>query len=132
MTAVSPAEAAPLADRRARAEPVSSERRGRERRKGAGQINRVAPRMSRLQFIGALATVVSISVVTILVLGMVTLGIRVPMAAGEAIGLMLGLSVLMLVMGSIEQRLIEVRLELMMLNGGQRQADRAAQDERRS
>lgn len=123
MTAVTPADTAVAHDRRSRTEPVQTERRGRERRKATGRINRVAPRMSRLQIIGALATAVSISVVALTVLAMVFLRLEVSQAAGEMIGLMLGLSISVLVMGSIEQRLIEVRLELMMLNGGRRRTD---------
>lgn len=131
MTAVSP-DTAHLVERRATGEAKRTERRGRDRRKATSRINRIAPRTSRLQIVGALATAVSVSVAILTLMGMAVLGLDVSMAVGEAMGLMLGLSVLILVMGSIEQRLIEVRLELMMLNGGRRKADRRSGDERRA
>lgn len=132
MTAVTPTDAEVRYDRRARTETVQTERRGRERRKGQGRINRVAPRMSRLQIIGAGATAVAISAVLLTVLAMMVLGLQVSQPAGEMLALALGLSIVTLIMGSIEQRLIEVRLELMMLNGGQRRSDQPRTLDRRA
>ncbi len=116
------APAAPV-DRRSRDEAVSRERRGRERRRGGGRINKVAPRASRLQFLGAICTAVSLSGMTLLLLGTFLLHSSMPWAGVAVMGSMLGLSILTLIMGSIEQRLIEIRLELMMLNGGRRRSD---------
>lgn len=110
-------------DHRTRAEGVAKERRGRERR-GKGRLNKVAPRASRLQFLGAIATAISLSGLTLLLLGTYLLQAPLPWGGLAVMGGMLAMAVLSLIMGSIEQRLIEIRLELMMLNGGQRKSDR--------
>ena len=45
-------------------------------------------------------------------------------------GAVVFLAALILMLGSLEQRLIEIRLELMMMNGGARRADRRQGDRR--
>ena len=47
-----------------------------------------------------------------------------PWVALSVTGIAVIISIFALLLGSIEQRLIEIRLELMMTNGGMRQADR--------
>lgn len=100
----------------------------RERRKGS-RINRVAPRTSKLQIIGLLATIFTSSVAVIVVVAALYLDMPIPITARVTVATLLAFSLFGLALGSVEQRLIEIRLELMMLNGGARRSDRS--DERR-
>ncbi|AQR61780.1 hypothetical protein BZG35_09020 [Brevundimonas sp. LM2] len=113
-------------DRRA-----SPRRRGRERRKG-GRINRQAPRRSILQAAGLSAISASSGVAaSIFLAGELVLDATPWLPLGLALTV-LGFAVLAYMIGCIEQRLIEIRLELMMVNGGARQADRRTDDRRAS
>lgn len=112
-------------DRRA-----SSERRGRDRRKPGARINREAPRRSMMKVLGAFGVAFSTAALalTLLAGGLLGQGATVVAFGFEAAAL--GLSILLLALGSIELRLIEIRLELMMLNGGMRKEDRRRSDRR--
>lgn len=101
----------------------------RERRKGS-RINRVAPRTSKLQIIGLLATIFTASVAVIVVVAALYLDMPIPVTARVTVATLLAFSLFGLALGSVEQRLIEIRLELMMLNGGARRSDQGG--ERRS
>lgn len=109
----------------------SSERRGKERRKPGNRINRFAPRRSLMKLIGAYALVVSGGVFALILLAGQMLGLGSTLVGLSFVGALIGVSILVLALGALEERLIEVRLELMMLNGGMRQSERRA-GERRS
>ncbi len=113
-------------DRRAR-----RERRGRDRRKPGNRINKHAPTQSSLRGVGASAIGVILAIVLITVVGSQLAGIGLPpLVIGLEAGA-LGLAVLITALGSLEQRLTEIRLELMMLNGGRRQSDDRRKGDRR-
>lgn len=95
----------------------------RERRSGQ-QINRVAPRHSRLQFAGLLGILFSGSIVAVVLVAAVALDMEIPNTARITMATMVAFSLFALALGSVEQRLIEIRLELMMVNGGGRRSDR--------
>jgi hypothetical protein len=113
-------------ERRAR-----TERRRRERRKPGNRVNRAAPNQSLLKVLGAFGTAIMTAVLTLTVLAGEMLALHIPALALTLQGVLLGGSVLMLALGSIEQRLIEIRLELMMMNGGRRAGDDRRRDDRR-
>ena len=121
------AEAAEMdpSNRRAR-----SERRGKDRRQPGTRVNRVAPRRSLMKVLGALATSFSFAVFAIVVLATLMLSDPPPWTALAVSGIAVIVSIFALMLGSIEQRLIEIRLELMMTNGGMRQVDRRTGDRR--
>lgn len=119
--------AAPSPERRQR-----RERRGRDRRKIGGRINRQAPRRSLMKIIGAHATLWSFGVLSVLFSASEVAGLRVPTPAAAFFVALTMFSCLVLMLGSLEQRMIEIRLELMMANGGMRQGDRRASERRRS
>lgn len=106
-------------ERRARAE-----RRGPDRRRDGSRINPRAPRRSILKPLGAFGVAFSAATFTLtLIAGEATgPGATMGIIAFEA-AIMLT-SIILLAMGAIESRLIEIRLELMMLNGGTRGGDR--------
>lgn len=106
-------------ERRARAE-----RRGRDRRREGSRINPEAPRRSILKALGAFGVAFSAAafVLTLLAGQMLDLPATSGVILFEAGALLT--SIILLALGSIELRLIEIRLELMMLNGGTRGADR--------
>ena len=112
-------------DRRARAE-----RRGRDRRRPGSRINPAAPRRSILKALDAFGVAFSAATFVLTLLAGEMLGGRatVVVIAFEAAALMT--SLILLALGSIELRLIEIRLELMMMNGGARGADRREGDRR--
>lgn len=95
----------------------------RERRKGT-RINRVAPRTSKLQIVGLLATIFTASVAVVVIVAALHLDMPIPITARVTVATLLAFSLFILALGSVEQRLIEIRLELMMLNGGARRSDR--------
>jgi len=113
------------AERRARAE-----RRGRDRRRAGSRINPEAPRRSILKGLGAFGVALSTAtfVLTLLAGQMLDTPATLVVIAFEAVALLT--SIILLALGSIELRLIEIRLELMMLNGGTRDADRRGADRR--
>lgn len=95
----------------------------RERRQGK-RINRVAPRTSKLQAIGLLATIFTASVGVVVIIAALQLDMPIPVTARVTVATLLAFALFILALGSVEQRLIEIRLELMMLNGGARRSDR--------
>lgn len=107
------------ADRRARAE-----RRGPDRRSTDSRINPHAPRQSVLRIMGALGLGVSASLLVITLLAFEVLGTRAATSVLAVEVSLLFMSTLVLALGSIEQRLVEIRLELMILNGGMRSVER--------
>ncbi|CAL1690500.1 hypothetical protein MMB232_00625 [Brevundimonas subvibrioides] len=121
------AEAAEMnpGNRRAR-----SERRGKDRRLGQTRINHVAPRRSLMKAFGASATAMSCAVFAIVILATAMIAQTIPWIALSVSGMAVVISAFFLMLGSLEQRLIEIRLELMMANGGMRQADRRNGDRR--
>ena len=106
-------------DRRAR-----SERRGPDRRRTDSRINPEAPRRSLLIVMGAAGVGISASIIAITLLAGELLGAVVPVSVLAFEAALLFTATLWLALGSIELRLIEIRLELMMLNGGMRSVDR--------
>lgn len=106
-------------------DPVATvERRGKERRKPGNRINRFAPRRSLMKLIGAYALVVSGGVFALILLAEQMLGLGSALVGLGFVGAVICVSILVLALGAVEERLIEVRLELMMLNGGARQGER--------
>lgn len=107
-------------------------RRGRDRRKTDGRINAEAPRRSMMQRHGAVAVGVMLGLMLLSVVGSELLLDEPPWIAFAVMAVVLVTSVFAFMIGSIEQRLIEIRLELMMVNGGARQTDRRARPGPRS
>lgn len=101
-------------------------RRGRDRRSPANRINRAAPRRSTMKSVGGVITAGSLALLTMVVLAGEFVLQQTPWVALCVVSLLVLVSALTMMMGAIEQRLIEARLELMMLNGGARQVDRRA------
>lgn len=108
----------------------SGDRRARDRRKPGSRINMGAPRNSLLKAVGAFGVVFSTAAFVLTLLGgqMLNLPSTIVAVGFEAAALVT--SVLLLALGSIELRLVEIRLELMMLNGGMRGEDRREGDRR--
>lgn len=106
------------------------DRRGRDRRKPGSRINEKAPRQSLLKAVGAFGVVFSVAALVLTILGAQMLDLTVALAVlgFEAAALMT--SALLLALGSIELRLVEIRLELMIANGGMRGDDRRKGDRR--
>lgn len=113
-------------DRRAR-----TERRRRDRRKPGTRINNNAPAHSLIKVFGAFGVAIMSAVVTLTVLAGQMLDVRISAIAIGFQGILLGSFILLIALGSIEQRLIELRLELMMMNGGRRAGDDRRQGARR-
>lgn len=109
---------------------ASAERRGRDRRKPDNRINMAAPGRSLLKAIGAFGVAFSTAAFVLTVLAGEMLGARATVVVLGFEAAALATSVLLLALGSIELRLIEIRLELMMMNGGRRGADRRNGDRR--
>lgn len=109
---------------------VHVERRRRERRKPGTRVNREAPRRSLMKLLGAYGVGLMAAVLALTLLASEMLNIGVPVTALAFETAAMGAGVLLLAMGSLEQRLIEIRLELMMLNGGRREGDRRQGDRR--
>ncbi|HZW14915.1 MAG TPA: hypothetical protein VFF66_01545 [Brevundimonas sp.] len=105
-------------DRRAR-----TERRRRDRRKPGARINSNAPAHSLIKVFGAFGVAIMSAVVTLTVLAGQMLELHIPAIAIGFQSVLLGSFILLIALGSIEQRLIELRLELMMMNGGRRAGD---------
>ncbi|HEY0600324.1 hypothetical protein [Brevundimonas sp.] len=119
-------EAADAMNRRAR-----TERRVRDRRKPGNRVNRDAPAHSLLKVFGAFGVAIMSAVMTLTVLAGQMLDLHIPAVALGLQGMLLGSFILLIALGSIEQRLIEIRLELMMMNGGRRAADDRRRGDRR-
>ncbi len=112
-------------DRRA-----SGDRRGRDRRRPGARVNMGAPRLSLMKMLGAGGVALGAAALSLTLLGGAMLGEGPSVTALAFEAATLGLSILLLAIGSIELRLIEIRLELMMLNGGMRKEDRRRTDRR--
>ncbi|WP_439477099.1 hypothetical protein [Brevundimonas sp.] len=112
-------------ERRARAE-----RRGRDRRRDGSRINPDAPRRSLLKPLGAFGVAFSAATFILTLIAGEAAGARATMGIIAFEAAILLTSIILLAMGAIESRLIEIRLELMMLNGGTRGADRRGPDRR--
>lgn len=108
------------------------ERRGKDRRKAGGRINKQAPRRSLMKVIGAHATAWSFGVLSVLFSASEVADLQVPTPAAAFFVAATMFSCLVLMLGSLEQRMIEIRLELMMANGGMRQGDRRTGETRRA
>ena len=117
--------AAPQPERRHR-----RERRGKDRRKSGGRINKQAPRRSLMKIIGAHATLGSFGLLSVLFSASEVADLQVPTPAAAFFVALAMFSCLVLMLGSLEQRMIEIRLELMMANGGMRQEDRRTGERR--
>jgi hypothetical protein len=102
----------------------SERRRGRDRRKPGSRVNSAAPRRSTLQKGGAVATGAMLGVLMVTVVAAELLVETTPWVAVGAAAAALGVAVFAFMIGCVGQRLIEIRLELMMANGGGRQGDR--------
>ena len=109
---------------------ASSERRGRDRRRPGARINMEAPRLSMMKILGASGVALSAGALALTLVAGEVLGQGGTVVALAFEAATLGLSILLLAIGSIELRLIEIRLELMMLNGGMRKDDRRQADRR--
>ncbi len=112
-------------DRRARAD-----RRRREQRLAGTRVNTDAPRRSLMKAMGALATGLSAALLAIVFLAGEMVFEQTPWAALGVAVIAGVLSISALLLGCLEQRLIEIRLELMMANGGVRAADRRRSERR--
>jgi len=73
---------------------------------------------------GAVGVGISASIIAITLLAGELLGAGAPVSVLAFEAAILLMSTLWLALGAIELRLIEIRLELMMMNGGMRGADR--------
>lgn len=112
-------------DPTAPADPAPPERRrGRDRRKPGNRINKAAPRRSSLQRGGAIATGTMAGIVLLMLMGSELLLETMPWIALSVAAVGLVTAVFAFMIGCVEQRLIEIRLELMMANGGSRGSDR--------
>ncbi len=109
---------------------VRVERRGRDRRTPGNRVNREAPSRSLMKMLGAYGVGLMAAVLALTLLASELVGVGVPVTALAFETAAMGAAVLLLAMGSLEQRLIEIRLELMMLNGGRREGDRRQGDRR--
>jgi membrane protein implicated in regulation of membrane protease activity len=73
---------------------------------------------------GAAGVGISASIIAITLLASELLGAKAPLSVLAFEAALLFTATLWLALGAIELRLIEIRLELMMMNGGTRGADR--------
>ena len=119
-------EAALVRERRERAE-----RRGRDRRKPGSRINQRAPMRSMLQPVGLSAVGVVGTVMVITVIYSQIAGVTLPYVTLAFQAGAMAVAAIVVAIGCLEQRLTEIRLELMMLNGGRRQGDDRRQGSRR-
>jgi len=109
---------------------ATAERRGKDRRQSGARINKVAPRRSLMKLCGAVATGISLGLFAVIIIATSVLLDEPPWIALSVSGLAVVVSIFALLLGSLEERLIEIRLELMMANGGMRKADRRGGDRR--
>lgn len=109
---------------------AQAERRGPDRRREGNRINPKAPRRSLLKPLGAFGVAFSAATFILTLMAGEAAGARATMGIIAFEAAVLLTSFILLAMGAIEARLIEIRLELMMLNGGTRGADRRGSDRR--
>lgn len=107
------------------------ERRARDRRTPGSRVNATAPRRSLMKVLGAFAIASTGTIFAIMLLAIALIMDATPWIALAVSGSAVVISIFVLLLGSLEQRLIEIRLEIMMAAGGMRQADRRT-GERRS
>ncbi|CAN1570208.1 hypothetical protein MCEMIH16_03156 [Caulobacteraceae bacterium] len=121
-------EAEPLAEQIDAPDPkdgrARTERRGPDRRSAGSRINAEAPRRSSLKVLGTLGVGISAAAIVITLLAGEMLGTRAASIFLAFEAALLFTATLWLALGAIEQRLVEIRLELMMMNGGMRGVDR--------
>lgn len=108
-----------------------TERRGRERRKSGSRINARAPTHSVLRRIGLMCLGLATTVIVLTLTAASLAGIELPTEIIAFETAAWAVSILVVALGSIEQRLTEIRLELMMLNGGRRAEEDRRQASRR-
>lgn len=120
-------EAGLVGERRERAE-----RRARDRRKPGSRINQKAPMRSTLRGVGlsALGLVGTVMAITVIYTQIAQVSLPYVTLAFEAGAL--AVAVVVVALGNLEQRLTEIRLELMMLNGGRRRQDDRREGPRRT
>ena len=124
--------ASPLVEPAAAQGATRDERRGlfnrrlKDRRGAESRINARAPRMSNLKMAACWATSATVSLfIVTLMIGEIFYG-HTLYGPLSVIGVLVALSVIAVMLGMVEERLIEIRLELMMLNGGGRRSDQAS------
>jgi hypothetical protein len=83
-----------------------------------------------MKVLGAHATGWSTGFLAVLLLASQILDLGIPLPATAFFVALAMFSCFVLMLGSLEQRLIEIRLEMMMANGGMRQGDRRGGDRR--
>lgn len=120
-------EAGLVGERRERAE-----RRARDRRRPGSRINQKAPMRSTLRGVGlsALGLVGTVMAITVVYTQIAQVSLPYVTLAFEAGAL--AVAVIVVALGNLEQRLTEIRLELMMLNGGRRRQDDRREGPRRT
>ncbi len=99
-------------------------RRLPDRRSSDNRINAHAPRRSRLTLWSCWALSATVTVFFLIVIAGEVLYQRPLYPTLAVTGALVALSAIAFMLGLIEQRLIEIRLELMMANGGGRSGDR--------
>jgi Flp pilus assembly protein TadB len=106
---------------------VRERRQRRDRRRPGSRVNQTAPRRSALQGYALSLSGVSLGALFLIVIGSeILLDHPAWMAIGVAATVLI-VSIFAYLLGCIEQRLIEIRLELMIANGGVRQNDRCGE-----
>lgn len=109
-----------------------SERRGRDRRKPGSRVNQNAPMRSYLLRAGLSAFGVIFTIVAITLIYSEVAGIALPYVTLAFEASALAVAIIVVALGCLEQRLTEIRLELLMLNGGRRQNEDRRRGSRRS
>lgn len=109
---------------------AESDRRDNDRRSANRRINASAPRRSLMRVFGAWATGVTSAIFAIIFLFTLLVATETPWIALLAAAFAVVVSNLALMLGLLEQRLIEIRLELLMANGGLRRAERRSGERR--
>jgi len=108
------------------------ERRGKDRRKSGSRINASAPTQSTLRRIGLMWVGVITALIAITIVASEVTGVGVPFEVITLETAAWAVALIVVALGFIEQRLTEIRLELMMLNGGRRQGDDRRRSDRRA
>ena len=115
---------------------VKSERRERrdrrthDRRTPTGRVNAASPRRSRMIFVGAVILAAAlVGVAASLALEQISGRTQLDSILALEIAVMT-IGAILTGLGVIERRLIEIRLELMISNGGDRRTDRRQGDRR--
>ncbi len=109
-----------------------TDRRSRDRRKPGSRINQKAPMRSTMRGVGLSALGLVATVMAITVVYSQVAGVSLPYVTLAFEAAALAVAVIVVALGFIEQRLTEIRLELMMLNGGRREGEDRRQGARRA